>query len=482
LDMQGGPPETLATLPGDGGGSGSWNANGDMVLGSWGGGSGGPLWTVSQAGGVPKALTEVDVARGELYHTWPTFLPDGRRFLYFRSGPRDVAGMYVGSLDVLPAEQSRQRIAPTEQPATYVNGHVLFLRAGTLMAQRFDAGRLQLEDQPVPVAEDVEITWFSTGVFSASASGVLAYRAASATETFQLTWVDRQGRTLGTLGPPSTDESVALSPDGTRAVVKDSPYGIPGDLWTVDVASAARTRLTLDGSVYSPGVWSPDGASIAYAAGSSGDTLYAKAASGLGGARELLREPGLRHYTTSWSRDGRFLLYHTENAPNGGYDLWALSLDSGRPHLLLGEAFNEWAGTFSPDMRWIAFSSLEAGASSEIYVRPFRASEADGQPVLGDDKWQISEGGGNWALWRHDGEILFNNFPLERAAFAALVDGSGPDFSRGVQHRLEVPWVSSARADSTPDGQRFLIAVPQTQGADRTSIRVVLNWPTLLAR
>jgi hypothetical protein len=157
-------------------------------------------------------------------------------------------------------------------------------------------------------------------------------------------------------------------------------------------------------------------------------------------------------------------------------------MESGRPYLLLGEAFNEWAGTFSPDMRWVAYSSLETGASSEIYVRPFRAAETDGQPVLGDDKWQISESGGNWALWRHDGEILFNNFPLERAAFVAPVDGSGADFSKGVPQRLEVQWVSSARADATPDGERFLIAVPQVQGADQTSIRVVLNWPALLAR
>jgi hypothetical protein len=263
--------------------------------------------------------------------------------------------------------------------------------------------------------------------------------------------------------------------------VKDSPYGAPGDLWTLELASGARTRLTLDRSAYSPGVWSPDGTLIAYAAGDSGDTLYAKAASGLGGARELLKEPGLRHYATSWSRDGRFLLYHTENAPNSGYDLWALSMDSGRPHLLLGESFNEWAGTFSPDMRWVAYSSLEA-RGSQIYVRPFLVSAPNGEPAVGERKWQISEDGGNWALWRYDREIVFNDFPTERAAFAVPVDISDGDLERGVPQRLEPLWVNSVRADSTADGQRFLIAVPQGQGADRASIRVVLNWPGLFAR
>jgi hypothetical protein len=209
--------------------------------------------------------------------------------------------------------------------------------------------------------------------------------------------------------------------------------------------------------------------------------LYAQAASGLGGARELLKEPGLRHYATSWSRDGRFLLYHTENSPNSGYDQWVLFIDSGRPHLLLGERFNEWAGTFSPDMRWVAYSSLEAGGT-EIYVRPFLVSAPNGEPAVGERKWQISEGGGNWALWRSDRELVFNNFPTENAAFAVPVDASDDDLQRGVPQRLEPVWVSSVRADATADGQRLLIAVPQVQGTDRASIRVVLNWPALVAR
>ena len=126
-------------------GGGTWNLNGDIVLGSWGGGSGGPLWRVSQAGGAARAVTEVDVSKGELYHTWPTFLPDNKHFLYFRSGPPDVEGMYVGSLDVDAGDQSRQRILTSNVPAVYANGFVFFPRAGTLMAQAFDPRRLELQ-------------------------------------------------------------------------------------------------------------------------------------------------------------------------------------------------------------------------------------------------------------------------------------------------------------------------------------------------
>jgi serine/threonine protein kinase len=319
IDTTGGPPETVASVPNTTPRSGTWSQNGDIVCGSWGGGSGGPLWRVSQAGGAAIAVTQVEISKGEFYHTWPTFLPDGKHFLYFRSGPADVEGMYVGSLDVDARAQSRQRILTTRVPAVYANGYVFFPRESTLMAQPFDARRLELQGAPVALAQNVQLTWYYTGTFSVSDNGVLAYRTASASESFQLTWFDRHGKVLSTLGSPGVDRSVALSPDGTRGVVKDSPYNVPGDLWTLDIATGRRTRLTFKREVYSPGVWSPDGASIAYSGGQLGDTVYEKAASGLGDEHVLFKEPGLRHFPTSWSRDGRFLLYHTENAPRTGY-------------------------------------------------------------------------------------------------------------------------------------------------------------------
>jgi serine/threonine protein kinase len=481
VDTTGGPPETVASFPTAAVvGLGTWNRHGDIVVGSWGGGSGGPLWRVSPAGGVATAVTEVDLSKEEFVHAGPTFLPDGNHFLYFRSGPPDVEGMYVGSLDVDAANQSRQRILATNVPATFANDHLIFLRAGTLMAQPFDARRMELHGAPVPVAQDVEITWYFTGVFSVSDEGVFVYRTAPASGTFQLTWLDRQGKSVGTVGPPGTDRRVVLSPDGRRAVAKDAPYNVPGDLWMLDLASGNRTRFTFNKNVYSPAVWSYDGTRIAYSAGRLGDTIYEKAASGVGDGQVLLQEPGLRHFPTSWSRDGRFLLYHTENAPNTGYDLWALSVSDRKPHLMLGEAFNEWAGVFSPDMRWVAYKSLEPGAGG-VYVRPFRVSEQTGQPSFGEGKWQVSNYG-SWPQWRIDREIVFNTAPGGTAVFAAAVNTSGTAFESGVPQRLPFPPSTGVTTtpQSTPDGQRFLIEVPLDQQAARTSINVVLNWPALL--
>jgi serine/threonine protein kinase len=481
VDTTGGPPETVATVPDTAARSGTWNAQGDIVLGSWGGGSGGPLWRVS-AGGVVTAVTQVDVSKGEFFHTWPTFLPDGTHFLYFRSGPPDIEGMYVGSLEADAANQSRQRILTTGVPAVFANDHIFFLRAGTLMAQPFDLRRLEPQGVPVPVTQEVQSTWYATGVFSVSGNGVIAYRTAAASRTFQLAWHDRQGKNLGTFGPPGTQRRVVMSPDNKRAVVKDTPYNVPGDLWDLDFASGRLTRLTFKQEAYSPGVWSPDSARIAYSAGRLGDTVYVKAASGLGDAQVLFSKAGLRHFPTSWSRDGRFLLYHTENSAGTGYDLWALSLRDGKPHLMLGEAFNEWAGVFSPDMRWVAYVSLETGSAAQVYVRPFLVSGQTGQPSLGEGKWQVSKDQGNWPEWRVEGEIVFNTDPSGTAAFAVPVNTSGTAFESGVPQRLSLP--PGIDVVSTPqsslDGRRFLVEMTQDPRAPRTSISVVLNWPALL--
>jgi hypothetical protein len=295
VDTTGGPPETLCTVSSNAAGSGSWSRDGVIIFGSWGGGSGGPVWRVSELGSAATPVTDVDTSKGELYHTWPTFLEDGTHFLYFRSGPPEVAGMYAGSLDAKPVDQSHARILATELTPSYAHGYVFFVRATTMMAQPFDRRRLQLTGTPVAIADPIRTTWFGTEVFSVSTGGTLAYRTAPAVDNVQLTSVDRQGKVLSTVGPPSLQGAAGLSPDAKRAVVRDSGYDIPGDLWTVDVSSGRRTRLTFQRKNYSPGVWSPDGTRIAYAGGNLGDTLYEKASTGIGQEIELLKESGTRH-------------------------------------------------------------------------------------------------------------------------------------------------------------------------------------------
>jgi len=481
LDVAGGPPETLSTLSTEVRGSGTWSRDGVILVGSWGGGAGGPIWRVSASGGTASAVTQVDTSTGEFYHTWPTFLPDGRHFLYFRSGPPETQGIYTGSLDAQPGEQSRARVLASPFPAAYANGYLLFLRQTTLLAQAFDAGRLEVVEAPVVVAEGVGTTWFGTGLFSVSPHGALAYRSAAKAEGTQLTWVDRRGNTVGTIGPPGTDGVVSLSPDGSRAVVKDTGYGLVGDLWTFDFSSERRARLTFRREAYARGIWSPDGARIAYPAGNLGDTLYEKSSSGVGDEKELLKETGLRHQPTSWSADGRFLLYEVENAPGTGYDVWVLPLEGDRePVRLLGETYNEWAAVFSPDMRWIAYASLEAGGNvAHVYVRPFRVSET-GTPSLGESKWQVSKDFGNYPIWRDPQEIVLRTIPLGVAFYAVSVKTSATTFESGDPERLFA--LPHSWLDMTSDGQRFLVTVPIAQSSAPPPITMVLNWPTLVRK
>jgi Tol biopolymer transport system component len=209
----------------------------------------------------------------------------------------------------------------------------------------------------------------------------------------------------------------------------------------LDLVSGGRTRFTFSKNVYSPAVWSPDGARIAYAAGSLGDTIYEKPAYGLGDEQVLLREPGLRHFPTSWSRDG-FLLYHTENAPNTGYDLWALSLTDRKPHLMLGGAFNEWAGVFSPDMRWVAYVSNEPGAAG-VYVRPFRV-RTDRPAVIRRGQAAGLEGLGQLAAVAHR--------PRDRLQHGSKWNGGFCGASEHHRYRLR-EWHPAAAALSSERGR-----------------------------
>ena len=190
----------------------------------FGGRGRGPMRRVPEAGGVATDVIALDASQQETFHALPTFLPDGRHFFYFRAAAPEKRGIFIGSLDVKPADQSRELLVATTfggvwaPSATGAGGHLFFMRDGTLMAQPFDAGRLKLIGEPVPVAEQVG-TFGSNGFFSISANGSLAYRAGGSTANRQLTWFDRQGKQSATAFDPGPYMDLSLSPDGTRAAI-----------------------------------------------------------------------------------------------------------------------------------------------------------------------------------------------------------------------------------------------------------------------
>jgi len=478
VDVGGGPAQTLCELSGFSVGSGTWNRDGVIVFGGRGAG---PLWKVSQAGGVATAVTAVDTARGEAFNALPTFMPDGKHFVYLRSGPPEIIGIYAGSLDATPTGQSKERLLANNFAASYVNGYLFFMRDNTLMAQPFDTGKLQLTGDPAPVAEHVGTTQ-SIGVFSVSPSGTLAYRGGAQTGNYQLTWFDQQGKLLSVFGQPGSDQDIVLSPDGTHGAVRDAPEAASGDLWTVDFARGVRTRFTFSQGPGSDAVWSPDSSRIAFAANTTLDTIFEKAASGAGGEKQLLQEVGKIHLPSSWSRDGRFLLFTMTNTPKTGNDLWVLPLEGDRkPVLLLGSDFNEREASFSPDMRWIAYTSNESGRS-EVYVRPFVASGSGGAPSFGEGKWQISKDGGASPKWRADGKEIIFEPPDGSSKMAVEVRANGPALEVEIPQQLFRSAVNYGW-DVTGDGKRFLLSVlPQNARSGQVPITVVLNWPTQLKK
>jgi eukaryotic-like serine/threonine-protein kinase len=470
IEVAGGPPQTLCSIP-NSPGTGAWNRDGVIVFGA----VPGPIRRVSAAGGIPTELTALD---RDLLHSQPTFLPDGKHFLYLRSGTVDAAGIYVGSVDAKPADQSRERILATTFGAPYVDGNLFFMRDGTLMAQPFDAGRLQLRGEPVPVAEHVAALRLN-GIFSVSPTGVLAYRTGTAAAGLQPTWFDRQGKQEGSFGERGPDQGFALSPDGTRAAVRDASPSAVGDIWRLDFERGVRTRLTFRQSYGSFPVWSPDGSRIIFAAGDTLDTLYEKTSSGVGEEKVLFKKPGIK-IPTSWSRDGRFLLYHTNNVPKTGTDLWVLPLEGDRkPVLLLGTEFAEFDGSFSPDMRWIAYTSDESGRD-EIYVRPFTASGLGG-PSLSEGKWQVSKDGGRLPRWRTESrEVVFR--AINGSPMAVDVNGTGAAFQAGVPKQLFAAPANVGDWDVTADGKRFLVGVPPGGQTADEPITVILNWQASLKK
>ncbi|HZL95407.1 MAG TPA: protein kinase, partial [Vicinamibacterales bacterium] len=277
LDITGGPPQTICDVPGAVS-SGTWSKDGVIVFGP-NQRAGSMLFRVSAAGGTPTPATLIDRARGENAHRHPQFLPDGRHFLYFRnsSNPRR-RGVYVGSIDVKPEEQSLTRIMASDRQAFYSPpagngpGQLLFLRDTTLFAQPFDPDRLELVGEPLPVTDQVgSFAPGQAGLFSVSQTGVLSYRVGPGGDQRQLTWFDGQGKSLGTIGEKGSYAGQQLSPDGTRvAVTQFERQSGDSNVWVLDLARGTNTKVTFNAGRNDFPIWSPDGQTLAFASNRNG--------------------------------------------------------------------------------------------------------------------------------------------------------------------------------------------------------------------
>ncbi len=470
LDLGGGAPQTLAPAPVEVGGT--WNAAGVILFAPT---LGVPLMRVSATGGAAQAVTAFKA--GQTDQRRPFFLPDGHHFLFGVLGSSDAGGIYLGDL----AGGAATRLTNAQSSPVYLpTGWMLWVRDGALVAQRLDVGKAALTGAPLTLAGGLPAGSF-VGSVSVSATGLVAYRVGAASQT-QLTWFDRSGAARGTvIAPDGFLYDPRVAPDGRRVVVaRATAQGT--NLWLLD--GQRMSRLTFGTSADQDPVWSPDGTRIVFASNRPGAIdLYQKLVNGAVGDEQPLLSPGQAKVVgapTSWSPDGRFLLY-TSGTLQTGADLWVVPMVGAHaPSVFLKTPFDEWKGVFSPDGRWVAYASNESGRY-EIYVRPFHPPGAkNSDAASGTMQWQVSTAGGIDPTWRPDGKEIDYIDP-SGAMMAAPITASGATFAAGTPVKLFQTRILGGGEDRqvareydvAPDGRFLIDTVPESAAAP---ITLVLNW------
>ena len=304
-------------------------------------------------------------------------------------------------------------------------------------------------------------------VFSVSGTEVLVTQTGKAGSNSQLTWFDRSGKPMGTVGTPGAYGNVRLSPDGRRiAVDQTNPDGRNVDLWILEPDRVAATRLTFDPSGHQAPIWSPDGKQIMFSWNLKlGAQIYLKNADGSGSAEEVADlGAGLQANTWDWSRDGKYVLVRKGN------ELWYLSWPERVAKPLLQAKWTVLNAQFSPDGRWIAYASNETG-TMEIYVSPFPSANG---------KWQVSSAGGQEPRWRQDGKELFYLSAEGKMMSVALNTGAtfkaeAPVALFQTQRRQPISSFAVFSYDVSGDGRRFLV-ITKAGEANAAPLSVHLNW------
>jgi Tol biopolymer transport system component len=465
------PVESLA-------GGGAWNRDGTILFAP---GLAGGLSRVAAAGGKPAPVTKLDAVKFQRSHLWPQFLPDGKHFVFFvLTDMGETTGVYLGTLDSpastrLFSSETNAVFAAAPKSLTSKNGYLLFIRNNDLMGQPFNPTKLQTTDDAIPLATGVgPVESFSLAQISVSDTGVLVYQSAGK-PTRQLVWMDRSGKTLGTVGEPAKWGPPRISPDGQHvAVGKPDPITEKAAIWILDAQGHASqfSQLPSSGSV-SP-VWSPDGSKIAFGNDQlEAFDLYIQPVTPQGKAELVYRSASAKH-PDDWSHDGRFILF-SEIKPGMSSGIGAVRLPERKAEALVDTINYEGYATLSPDGKWLAYQSDESG-SDGVYVQPFD-NGAPGTKKLST----ISAGGGGLPRWRRDGgELYYMTQP--GVVYAVTVHLSDGDFAfdppRELFHTRPAP-KSWNLYDVSADGQRFLMNVPM-EWPSGSPITVTTSWTKAL--
>jgi serine/threonine-protein kinase len=421
------------------------------------------LMRVPAGGGVPEALTTIDATRGETAHVHPQFLPGGRQLLFTVNSAK---GAEFAVLDL--KKGGFHTVAKGGANGRYVaSGHLTYVRGATLFALPFDLPRLAVIGAEVPVVEGVSTQGpEGVGDYTVSDAGLLVYVAADSTDQgTTLAWVNRKGVTEILPGQSRKAWGTGrVSPDGHR--VANGIHNDKGtDVWILDVDRGTPTRLTFDGGSDNP-IWTTDGRRVVYSSTLEGKSgLYSVVADGSGKPERLL-ETSSPAVPSSFTPDGKTLLYD-QLGPDKRREIFVLALPTGgaagTPHALHEASAAEINAQVSPDGRWVAYESAESG-TREVYVQPFPGAGA---------KVRISTQGGWTTRWSRDGRELYywGNQPTSR--FMAVAIPPDATLRPGTPQEL-FQVLSGTTWDVTPNRDRFLIEL--TAGGGGSTIATVTDW------
>jgi Tol biopolymer transport system component len=452
VDASGGPAETLADAPSPSGGS--WGTRGIVFVPHDFDG----LFRVAPQGGSVERVTSITPV--EEAQRWPVVLPDGDHVIFLVDA-NQTEGHWM-ALTSLSSRKITHLANVISTLAFAPPDRVLYVKSGSLVAQRIDVDHAKLAGDPEPVGESIlPIGENHRFDFSASASGLLVYQ--SADPTSQFFWLDRTGRRLQGVGEPGRYGSFDISPDGSRAAFeKLDADGRNENVWTLDLSRGIASRVTAGKSADFSPVWMPDGRTIVFSSlrnGVNGD-VYSTSAAGGSEDRKIVAGGGTGAQAEAVSPDGKTLVYGVRAAETHD-DLWAAPLGGGKPAPLRATRFAEGSPQFSRDGKWLAFNADDTGRN-EVYVR----SVAEPSVQI-----QVSTNGGERPRWRRDGKEIY--FLSGRFVMAATLS-AGPIHADPPRTLFDVTG-GLGDYDVTPDGQRFLAVLSPRENAEPITV-VVLDW------
>jgi eukaryotic-like serine/threonine-protein kinase len=471
--VSGGQPVDICGAPN--GRGGAWSADGTILFTPT---SESPLFRVPASGGTPTPVTAADEVPQEEGQRWPQFLPDDRHFLFYAASesPELSGATYVGSLD---GGKPKLLLSGATDAIYAPPGYLVFQRDGGLMAQRFNAARLELTGDPVQIADRVRVlptAWYV--MVTASQNGILAYVSGAGSNGWQLAWFDASGKEMGTTGGTQFFRSPHLSPDGKEFAVAigDLPaYKL--NIWIYNLAHGTQRRLTFNQSQIFAPLWSPDGTKLAFFSSRNGKYyLDEKPTDGSSPAQPLIEDTSLEDAPASWSPDGRYIAFTRSDMRGGSaVQIWMLPLFGNRkPFPFLNGNSNEDHASFSPNGKWVAYVSDESGRN-EVYIVPF--------PKRGG-RWQVSTEGGEAPHWRRDGKELFYVSPTDKLMAVEILE-SGKSLrisSTRTLFQIDPPashW-ADWRFDVTADGKKFIVVTRQPEQPSAEPVTLVVNWQALL--